>query len=368
MDQDFSRAKHLTELRDRLIRRLRELEKKQATLGYSADPSIELEMQEIRDRLENITLESSHHISASIQKGNTKQKSIIIISVTAIIATALFLLLLYRSGNTLIGTIGNSGTIIQSGGDVLLQSSETDVPVENAIRLDAGYGLWTCGLFVKNFDLQKGMDYYYKQIMNGQPDRMLINYQYPVINLDVVAQGKDEEIKLAPYAVIENLEIKPISDSEQYARDVNTGCGVGSTPEMFMTVLSPKQRKYFGAPHVGAYDPGSQDVSKLEKDKQSFGYFKLKKGEKDSFVVYIHHEPGYVYRFRVGVIYTYKGGQYTKWIDQEFVVISPDKARNIDNGVDQGISTINAWEGLEQLRQENNEKVVRFSAFKLPRE
>jgi paraquat-inducible protein B len=51
---DDTHHKHLVELRAKHISRLRELEIKQATLGYNTPPEITLEIKDIQDRIDDI--------------------------------------------------------------------------------------------------------------------------------------------------------------------------------------------------------------------------------------------------------------------------------------------------------------------------
>lgn len=229
----------------------------------------------------------------------------------------------------------------------LLYQFITNVSLNDAIRIDSRYVAWTCGHFIK-YNPDENIDYYNKDVFM-ENDLKNVNYSAPLIIIDVTSKSNDEDIKLAPYLVIKVISMEPLE--ELYTVDTNTGCGVGDVPDTFSAILSPKQGTISGAPN------------------SKFEHFLLKSGEKEVFHVYPHHEPGYTYIFKVGVIYTFNGEENITYTDETFTVISPNKVIPIDRefNIFEDVTIQQPWVGLEELRIKNNKKVDNFSSFPLPK-
>lgn len=201
--------------------------------------------------------------------------------------------------------------VLESGHDQpskeIVKNQQDNFVVKDTIRIDYTYkGLYPDGV-IKNFDPRKGL---------SSVDRDSVIYSHPLLYVDVVSQVNDEWIKLAPYLVVDIISTEPFAEASNYF--ATWGKGGGGSSKDFLTVLSPNQSKISGAPQLYALKPDSDEA---------FDYFTLEPGERESFILTINLIPGYLYNFKVGVFYSYKGTQDITWIDRVFLCGIPRKAK-----------------------------------------
>lgn len=188
---------------------------------------------------------------------------------------------------------------------------------QDPIRIDSG-GVWvsrnTCGSFyalVKGgVDPSKDLDYY-------EDNAGLLIYENPSLQMDIVSQVKDETLKVAPYLLIKTTDIKPLRKPGDYIEDNAGPCASGIT-EQFVGTLAPNREKVFGVPQdPNLWVPRSPELYGIEKVPAD--YFTLAPGERDVFdIALIATSPGFLYRFKAGVQYSYRGNEEVIWTDKEF--------------------------------------------------
>jgi hypothetical protein len=169
---------------------------------------------------------------------------------------------------------------------------------------------------IKDFDPNKDPDYYLE-------DEGRIAYSYPSVFCQVVGQASAENVRVAPYVVVNVTEIKPMPERVEYAAFRYPGGGAAAN-RIFAATFSPERPGVFYAPQATADAvPGT---SKAPYVKKPADYFTLAKGELEMFQLEIFMVPGYFYRFRVGVPYTYQGKESVLWSEKEYVAGIPTEA------------------------------------------
>lgn len=226
--------------------------------------------------------------------------------------------------------------------------------VEDAIRLEHNYKPYLGSHYVSKINPQKNLEENVKENEDAIP-------YGSILSLDVISQVQDETIKLAPYLIVEVLDIKPMQESNL----IVTPRGSGNRADIFEAILSPTQEQRFGAPFVG----GGR-VSPLQAEQ--IDSFTLENGEREVFELRFEIVPGYRYKFRVAVLYTYKGKQNTKWISENFEAGAPllthlweaDFA-SVRHFEDRQPPT-NVYANLEQRMKEYNRQVEQEPFFTFP--
>lgn len=173
---------------------------------------------------------------------------------------------------------------------------------------------WIEGV-VQNFDPSKSLDHYV--------DEKAIVHAHAFLIIDIVSQATDEAIKLAPYLLIEVSEVEPIPQTVDYIFPYRGGAG--GLNKVFLATFSPERDKVFGAPQLA-------DVAEVPYRQETFDFFTLTPGEGETFQLNYSVLPGYYYRFRVGVQYSYQGKDDVHWSEEEYVAGIP-----IDS------STVRVW-------------------------
>jgi hypothetical protein len=184
-----------------------------------------------------------------------------------------------------------------------------------------------------DLDPSKDLDYY--------EDNGLLIYENPALQMDVVSQVKDETLKVAPYLLVKTTDITPLRKPVDFIGEATGACGGGSYDQFFAT-LAPNREKVFGAPQAPGWEDfvktwrqSDKETKQLEKAVKAgylpehllkagrvpADYFTLKPtGEREVFQIAFNTNPGYLYRFRVGVQYSYSGDEDVIWTDKEFEV------------------------------------------------
>lgn len=129
------------------------------------------------------------------------------------------------------------------------------------------------------------------------------------IELDIVSLADDEEVKLPPFILVNQLSAEKLKP-EAVGFEVLERGGGGSN-RLFMVALSPTRSSVFRAPIA--------DVKQREVEfENAFDFFRLSKGEREVFELYVMQVPGYRYQFRVGIPYVYKRKTGVRWLPEEF--------------------------------------------------
>jgi len=131
------------------------------------------------------------------------------------------------------------------------------------------------------------------------------------IQMDIVSLVHDEEVKLAPFLLVEVLRAERLGEDSAACEVV--GKGDGGFIRWFLAVLTAQRMGPFRAPVFGF-----SDGKVLFENTPDF--FRLRKGEREVFQLYVMQAPGYSYEFKVGVPFTYKGTEYVRWLPETFTV------------------------------------------------
>jgi hypothetical protein len=212
-----------------------------------------------------------------------------------------------------LGYLGYRNLRNANAGEVARQA----VPVSASkapIRVDCRYvSRPTEGVVLDDFDPNKDPSYYFQY--EGQ-----IAYSYPYVDLVVVGQADDEDVKVAPYLAVKVNEIKLIPEKVDYV--VCRYPGADAAPiYAFVATFTTERTGVFYAPQATADAvPGNSGLALVEKPAD---YFTLTNGELEAFQLDIFMVPGYYYRFRVGIPYTYRGGERVAWCGEEYVAGIP---------------------------------------------
>lgn len=191
---------------------------------------------------------------------------------------------------------------------------------------------------IENFDPNRSLRYYL--------DNDLVAHTSPHIHIDVVSRVDDEEIKLAPYLLVEIIDVKPLAQPVDHLTAA-AGMGGGHV-RYFAATLSPERNEMFGAPQQQAI---RTNAAYRSSQQEPFPHYTLAPGELETFLLAIDMVPGYHYRYRVGVLYSHGGTEGVKyeWIDDEFLAASPAEIGEV--------WIIKGLNDVEPARQELREKV-----------
>lgn len=135
---------------------------------------------------------------------------------------------------------------------------------------------------------------------------------YPVF---LYGKSISDPVIIAPYFIIEKRKIEKFPPEDECNSFYYEGKGAGGIRRHFIGVLSPDMDHFTYGP---LYDRVKQEMP---------GFITLKEGEVEEWVLNIQYVPGYIYTFRIGFVYTFKGKQSIKWVKEIFTVGNPQKAR-----------------------------------------
>jgi hypothetical protein len=151
-----------------------------------------------------------------------------------------------------------------------------------------------------------------------------VGFTDPTAWIEVTSQVKDETVSLAPYLVLNLTTVTPMPETVNYAV-YQPGGGGGGEIDYFIATLSPERGGVFYAPQwtadtaLGSYTP--TPVMRKTDD-----FFTLApSSETEFFQLDFVMLPGYYYRFRIGVLYSYHGRRGVVWSEQ-FVAGVPREA------------------------------------------
>src|SRR5215218_4764961 len=138
------------------------------------------------------------------------------------------------------GLLAGVATIIGivTGIMTIMQNLRENISASEAIRLDYTLeGIPGAGV-VRDFDPDRGFDYYV--------DEGKITYSAPKIDVEVTSQADEEWIKMAPYLVIEVTDIKPMPDNLEYIF-VGTLVDEVRYSDWFCAIITPERDGEFAA-------------------------------------------------------------------------------------------------------------------------
>jgi hypothetical protein len=192
----------------------------------------------------------------------------------------------------------------------------------NPLRVDfhSSPGWLSDGIVTGHFDPSKDWDYYQNS------GRMI--YPSPHILLEIESQGEGT-VNLAPYLVVAVTDIEPIPRDVNYIVYPKGPGGAGGVARIFHATFSPERDRIFGAPQVRSL-PAPAEWSQGNAEPKDADFFTLAPGQDtgEVFILRVPNTiPGYYYRFRVGIQYSYDGVQDTLWLDKEFVAGVPEEAK-----------------------------------------
>lgn len=123
----------------------------------------------------------------------------------------------------------------------------------------------------------------------------------PFLPFSVSSAAEKDFVQLAPYVVFDVMTAEPVGP--ELASIYEGGRGGAAQLREFSAAIVPEPGLQF-APLVDGEGAYRTDVD----------YFSLMPGEPEEFFVYANYLPGYVYTFRVGVHYKYKGRHGLHWV------------------------------------------------------
>lgn len=169
---------------------------------------------------------------------------------------------------------------------------------ENGLKIqEEYYGLFGDGLIL-DYTPELSIDYLEKT------ERIISSR--PLLKLTITNLSRTDTVILSPFLIGEMINIVKIPDNANYFQPIKDGIGGGSDPDYFECVLSPSQKNIFPMPCLD------------NNDKLKFEYFELKAIETEYFEINFHIEPGFLYRYRIGVIYKENGKNKILWVKKTF--------------------------------------------------
>jgi hypothetical protein len=192
-------------------------------------------------------------------------------------------------------------------------------PLRPPVRADYQYVPPTAphieGVVTQDFDPNKDPDYY--------SEKGRIAYSYPAVFSTVVGQASAENVRVAPYVVVNVTETEPMPERVDYAVLPYPGGGAAAE-RVFVATFSPERPGGFYAPQ-GTADAVPKTYKEFYEQEPA-DFFTLAEGEIELFKLDIYMVPGYFYRFRVGVPYAYRGEDGVLWSEEEYVAGIPTEA------------------------------------------
>jgi hypothetical protein len=169
----------------------------------------------------------------------------------------------------------------------------------------------------------------------------------PFLRVTVANQSRMETLILAPFMVCDLVNVIKIPDNSICFYPIKEGIGGGGSPDYFECILSPKQNNYFPMPCLDNESTG----------KLKYEYFDLKPLETEVFEVNFQIEPGYLYRYRIGIAYKEKSIDKIFWIEKTF---QNGVANNPQYYKIKGTSNQNPWKQSKKLEKSSQDEVHLF--------
>lgn len=355
MQNNTQELERLIELYQAHKDRLHRLEIRATKQGITTEPSVITEIEDIREKIEELNDQifnlDSYAGTLTLRSAQKPLKTVRRLRKSVLVASIVFIILglaIYNRNNRLeVNANSGNGTFIQAGGNVTLQQTNKDTPLEDAVRLNIKERPRVSAV-KGDFDSSKGANYYLKNEDKLEASSDVLYF------LDVTSTVSDEWIKIAPFLAVNITKIESTDDKFVELSQAETGGG--DLYKSFYGILSPKQKPIFGAP----YFPGNGEPK--------IDFFTLQQGETEGFELLLVGDNGYRYHFQIGIIYYYKGKQYIKWFDKEFTLLSP---KYLQLWAYKGDDLQKIYDGemnsnLEKYIKDNQVKVQRDPTFTLP--
>jgi hypothetical protein len=132
-----------------------------------------------------------------------------------------------------------------------------------------------------------------------------------MLEVGIINIGGNESVKIANAPIITVDSIEDVNYSQPIHLIEQQPAGGGFYEEYYFDLDKSKLGKKFG-------------VSPLDST-QIPDFYTLAVREEEWFMVFVHCEEPGIYRFRVGIEYTYKGTKAAFWQDKDIIIVSPNE-------------------------------------------